>query len=78
MKINRPSSPSIGVPDTSAETAAPKPQAHALSVHLTPSSARLAATAAGTAVAGSTVGLAFFLSRKPAASFGRHHAKFRA
>jgi hypothetical protein len=42
------------------------------------SSARLAATAAGAAVAESTVGLAFFLSRRPTAGFGRHHAKFRA
>jgi hypothetical protein len=54
------------------------PPKHHLVVRLTASSARLAADAAGSAVAGSAVGLAFFLSRKPTASFEHHHAKFRA
>lgn len=39
---------------------------------------RLAAVAAGSAFAGSTVGLAYFLSRKPIGSPGAHYAKFRA
>lgn len=43
-----------------------------------PAGFRMAAVAAGTAFAGSAVGLAFFLSRKPTGALGDSHAKFRA
>lgn len=39
---------------------------------------QMAAVAAATAFAGSAVGLAFFLSRKPTGALGDSHAKFRA
>jgi hypothetical protein len=71
MKINQ--------ADAAGETGEKQPLSDRRpALRLSASSARLAATAAGAAVAGSTVGLAFFLSRKPTASFDRHHAKFRA
>lgn len=41
-------------------------------------SAAQAVVAAGAALAGSAVGLAFFLSRKPTGATGDSHAKFRA
>lgn len=43
-----------------------------------PAGFRMAAMAAGAAFAGSAVGLAFFLSRKPTGAPGDQHAKFRA
>jgi hypothetical protein len=70
MKINQPAAaPQERDPAPAIFTAGARPSA---------SSTRLAATAAGAAVAESTVGLAFFLSRRPTAGGGRHHAKFRA
>jgi hypothetical protein len=73
MKINDTDAAANGPVEEGPITAAPQPRAR-----LTVSSSRLAATAAGAAVAGSKVGLAFFLSRRPTASLDRHHAKFRA
>ncbi len=43
-----------------------------------PAGFRMAAVAAGAAFAGSAVGLAYFLSRKPTGLTGDCHAKFRA
>jgi hypothetical protein len=73
MKINDTAADADAAGKQGSTAAAPLPRAH-----LSASSNRLAATAAGAALAGSTVRLAFFLARKPTASFDRHHAKFRA
>jgi hypothetical protein len=72
MKINQ---PAFGA---AAEERTPVPAIPMPRARPSASSTRQAATAAGAAVAESTVGLAFFLSRRPTAGFGRHHAKFRA
>ncbi len=61
-----------------ADAPAPAAVGRIIKPRLTASSSRLAANAAGAAVAGSAVSLAFFLSRKPTVSQLRDHAKFRA
>ena len=68
MKINYPDPEGEDQPPT-----VPPPR-----VRLTTASTRLAATAAGAALAGSSVRLAFFLARKPTGSSGGiRYAKFR-
>ncbi len=73
MKINHLNPADVDGDPNKTVPARPLPR-----TRLTADSSRLAANAAGAALAGSSVSLAFFLARKPTASPGLRYAKFRA